>query len=684
MNKLIAVEYARFKCIDEILNIDRSEKYYLAVCESLYCMAMFGKVYYKNSNDHVLFDVSLSHEFYSPLLALIGNQFSYNDVIKIISLIQQKIKTFLDIRLLNKTSVVYGITKEEYFCGNETFKFNKEIHNKLLNKLKEHDTNITPQECVDKIILCWMRYKCIPYIHGHYSLVNSDNNKFFNKIQLSEVFTNPFLFSVTQNKYYSLFNDTDGCFGSSGNFFVGNNGDNSTLFFIVPPICIITSNVLKFIAKNKITNFILIVQPNNTVLHNCLIKRLIYENSGVHYVRNKNYNKHVTLENKFNTTIPLKYTISNPHQVFISGKLKAQIFTNIKYLNDNETQYTRNKLTYQLEKEYYRYIFVNELAELLNGHEWLNILERFLISMANLPNEKKNDEILIDLPINHPIYKKMSFELIEKKIFLGNTVVLVKDKISAYLKTVGKPKKQLFYGRHDNTFYYGKFKKTIDERRKISLFNIKQENFVEHVLIIMLRYESLLPRGQNWNLPYKWYYNVNKLFNISLEGFSNPLNSQMMIVKPNSSFCSLFESTDKYFGSLGNLFSLDILKFYEKEKEKSKDNVVTISLNPPYVLSLMVNSIKLIKEWMNHNIKLRIFIGFPYWENVPEFRNFEKFKFVKKHKVLCTCEYYYENSMDCSIPKIFHDKYQLFYLENFQGKINNDVFEEMKPFFNTK
>lgn len=670
---MIKKEYLRYLYVQDILNLERSPLYYSAVCETLYCMSLFSKnKKINNFADEVFADVPTSHVFYSPIFKLLNQGFSHDDVLILITNIQKKIKNFLSINASQYPEVKYGITETTYFCGDLVFEFNNMLHKYLTSKAS-----------AEKIILCWLRYKCVPYLNAHFSFgQNIKLGTFLKKNKMGEALNTPFSANQTNDNYFSLFDDTDICFGSKGNIF--NNNNISDCLFIVPPICIVANYVLRYIIDNKLNKYILIFQTDNTVLHNCLCKKLFINNKKIKNVRNSDYGVHITVEDNFNSKLSMDYVLPDKYKMITCGVYSSDFTSYIKKNSRNIIK--SNPIIDRLEHEYLRFKFVDELSFMLTGNEWLNILERFLISMSNIQRESKNDVILLDLPIDHNIYIKLKEELIEKKIYYSGDIRLrIKNKILAFINSLTNTRNRtLVYGRLNNTFYCGRFKKTIDDQRKNALLNLSNEYYVEKILIIMLRYESLLPRGQNWNLPYKWYYNINKIFGITLEGYSNPLNSQMLIAQKNSNFCSLFKDTDEQFGSLGNLFSLDIVKFYEEKKDKSKDGIITISLNPPYILSLMLDTILLIKKWLSHNIKLRVFVGFPYWENVKEIRDFELYKHVKKQKIFGIGEYYYENSMDHNIPKIFHDKYQLFYIENFKGPIDEFVFNEMTPLFDTK
>ena len=119
------------------------------------------------------------------------------------------------------------------------------------------------------------------------------------------------------------------------------------------------------------------------------------------------------------------------------------------------------------------------------------------------------------------------------------------------------PKKNLYEPRLENSiFYYGKFLRHIPQERINVLLKM---GTLEEIIIMIMRYSFISVRGsQQWACPRKLYENLIKLYDIEIEGFASPLNSQMMMIsKKKGNYCSLFFDTDKVFGSLGSFFEQD-------------------------------------------------------------------------------------------------------------------------------
>ena len=95
---------------------------------------------------------------------------------------------------------------------------------------------------------------------------------------------------------------------------------------------------------------------------------------------------------------------------------------------------------------------------------------------------------------------------------------------------------------------------------------------------MVLRYKSIGIGGQQWNMPFANYKYLNNKYDLSVEGFASPINSQLIRISPEKKFCSIFYDTDHWFGSLGSFFDLDI-------SDKS------ICVNPPYMELIMVKTV---------------------------------------------------------------------------------------------
>ena len=119
-------------------------------------------------------------------------------------------------------------------------------------------------------------------------------------------------------------------------------------------------------------------------------------------------------------------------------------------------------------------------------------------------------------------------------------------------------------------------------------------------------------------------------FNLSIECFASSINSESNI------FCSLYYDTEKYFGSIGSFFNVQLVRgFY--------------SFNPPYQVDIIETGIlKIFDFFENTNEDLGFIITIPIWDNngkkymedndlknnndVIEYADFEIMNLIKESK----------------------------------------------------
>jgi len=198
-------------------------------------------------------------------------------------------------------------------------------------------------------------------------------------------------------------------------------------------------------------------------------------------------------------------------------------------------------------------------------------------------------------------------------------------------------------------------------------------------MIVIFRYESVLAGHQNWNIPFNWYNFIYRKYDVKLEGFSSPFNSQLILAGDDTYFCSLFIDTDGVFGSVGNLFDFDIKKYSDENGGK-----ISVALNPPYIEPIMNSMVDLIDSWFKIVPKLRVFTGLPYWKDTPSMKRLENHKYVKLQRELKTGEYYYEDSLHEIVHKIYMtSSYKIFVLANYEKDKDEPPYEktleEIKP-----
>ena len=170
--------------------------------------------------------------------------------------------------------------------------------------------------------------------------------------------------------------------------------------------------------------------------------------------------------------------------------------------------------------------------------------------------------------------------------------------------------------------------------RKINEIKNKQTSDIVHMLVV---YESMVNKGQQWAIPNIQYTYLHDNYNINYEAFASPLNSGLSD-KLNGTFCSLFPDIDNPFGSIGNFFEQ---KLYDEFKEKNW------SINPPFVENIiMLTTNKIIEDIdyaIEHKMEVMVFYILPYWNDCIHFTNIWNYTHTKHKEILYKGSYYYES-----------------------------------------
>lgn len=297
-----------------------------------------------------------------------------------------------------------------------------------------------------------------------------------------------------------------------------------------------------------------------------------------------------------------------------------------------------------LEKEYVRYTYVEKIQkiifnELTNTYEARNAIERWLLSMSNFA-EDRSDVIFSKDVLKHGSRFNMQLkkELIEKTS-IGLDLKLVDKMMTDIIEIVkeyldGKYKISLDskFTIEDGLFTYKNYSRQISPERMNFLRSMGTDY---EIAKMMLRYASILPGSQHWNMPvetFKEYYNRG----IRIEGFASPVNAQLITIdKQNCKFCSLFPDVDNPFGSIGNFFNTD---FQGK----------AVSVGPPYTVELFDKiSTKLENECLlaeKNNNKVLFYVTFSAWSDTSGFQNILNSKYTHFAAILPAGTHFYTNS----------------------------------------
>lgn len=336
-----------------------------------------------------------------------------------------------------------------------------------------------------------------------------------------------------------------------------------------------------------------------------------------------------------------------------------------------------------LEEEYQRYLLIQNIQNTINKdtkntYELKNILERWLLSIMNY---KGNKSILT---INSKINQKMVEEMKEKNIF--DTVndrqkfaQIIWNMFMKYININYNKSQQIDAQKINNKFIYKTYQRYIDKNRmnilfeKLINYGIKdKQTQINLITQMLMRYSSILSRGQQWNMPFKNYKYLYDKYNVRIEGFASPLNSQLLMINYyDTSYGSLFYDTDKYFGSIGSFFSIPNKLF--------KGSIV---INPPYVYDIMENTINYILKICNKKSEdkeyVRFFIIMPCWTDYKPIDDLLNSKFLRYYKILDKNKYFYEDSSQMNKKVIAKFKSIIFVIETVNNKTDyTDITKNM-------
>lgn len=167
--------------------------------------------------------------------------------------------------------------------------------------------------------------------------------------------------------------------------------------------------------------------------------------------------------------------------------------------------------------------------------------------------------------------------------------------------------------------------------------------------IMCIRYSCILQRGQQWTNDIELYKFMVEKYNLDIEGFSSPLNSQLLQLKSNANICTLFPDTDSSFGSLGSFFDQNFIG----------KNVAAFL---PYVESIFDKVLDLVIDNCEFAEKtgkpIRFFIGTSGWDDTKIVTTLNNYKYTKKKiSTIPYKHYFHDTNTDNIIISSFKNYY---------------------------
>lgn len=323
------------------------------------------------------------------------------------------------------------------------------------------------------------------------------------------------------------------------------------------------------------------------------------------------------------------------------NSFNALVFLNGKWSVEGAEQvnYEIRKLDVDLEKEYIRASLseelVNETVKGLGGqldYEMRNIFERWLLSVHNEHNIYYNNQLLPDIDPKDPVNVKLVDEILEKGIRKTRTLA---EALLAQLQEIIKKYNLLFSQISEDS------EVIIDNDKayyKDAVFELTPhvrylfENWSkEDVMRMLLRYKSILPRGQHWGIPWP-VTDLLYQYGFRNEGFASPLNSRF-IGKQGAQFGSLFKDTDSVFGSFGSFLDADM-----------GSHPGDWTINPPYIESLFDAVVPKILDFLNkHGGDRRVFVLMPMWKDTNIYQTLSKHPLLVAKEEMAAKTFYYQD-----------------------------------------
>lgn len=285
------------------------------------------------------------------------------------------------------------------------------------------------------------------------------------------------------------------------------------------------------------------------------------------------------------------------------------------------------------------------------AQEIKNIIERLIICFINYNNSNTWSTIYYKISVNDPCIRKMIQEFTEKNKYFKSNKYINKIVNNHIIRPIN-----IFVDKGICTDNKITLDKVVYGKRFVSymgfMFMVSNRTMKilsrhpdKHVAPMILRYKAMLTGGQQWSIPLKQYNWLYTRFNMRFEGFASPLNSKMM-GRRDAHFCSICYDTDKYFGSLGNFFKLDLLSPIGNNK-KIRGGHIGWVINPPFTENLLNNSAQKVVDAVAKAVyqkkKITIFFIMPGWDDLDGYKILLKSPHMKYKDVLKGGSYYYES-----------------------------------------
>lgn len=327
-------------------------------------------------------------------------------------------------------------------------------------------------------------------------------------------------------------------------------------------------------------------------------------------------------------------------QMFNNVGLKSIYYTtyeepNAQHLYHEVFQKPYNEqLVQKFDREVSRYEVINNMlvnaqktSKHASDYELKNIMERWLLTVSQLPD--KQDEILTTS--NDNINQKMLSEMMDKNIPNADTIYeYIIQKTNEWLSKTSYDESELPI-IDNNRIIINNYQRTLPPGKLDILLGMNDSLVLLGTMV--MRYASLLVGGQQWALPIELHRYMVENYQVTIEGFASPINSQILNIDTHLHYCSLFYDTDAIYGSLGSFFG-------------NTFNNCHVYANPPYVDAIMnATADKVIDSCRNANF-VRFFITVPEWTDAEYYHKLLTSEFLVYDYGFAKGKHYYVDTND--------------------------------------
>jgi hypothetical protein len=269
-----------------------------------------------------------------------------------------------------------------------------------------------------------------------------------------------------------------------------------------------------------------------------------------------------------------------------------------------------------------------------NKIEVSNIMERWVLTMANTPKVNGWANVYRESVITDHANTKMAAELVEKGIMkqetaadlVFNIVNIVNNRLNGVPRNIDAD-----VVCTDTSMQYGSqyivVNITNQHKRLIALGGC------EETLRVAMRYDTIVSKGNQWGIPQFHVDYLYSTWNVRGEAFASPLNSRLL-GKRRARFCSLFPDIDGVFGSIGSFFNPNL--------DRSGNWVV----NPPFIESIMVAAVNTVLTQLRKRKNQTFFFIIPAWTDSPAYKLLHKSDKNRAELKLTAGTYFFENPND--------------------------------------